>query len=187
MLSIYNMITLKDAYSKSLNEVLSGLVRFLKSPESPVSRWPDYVIQQLPYNVISDAGKSAPIALDGIKSWFKQDYGYDDLREVHWKKRTVNIKGLDSFERWTAGRLELRMRNPEYGESTFPKDKERLQTQSQFVKKLGSNAPMKEPLIMVQHPDGKYELLEGWHRTITFLQAFPNGFRASAYIVRSRK
>jgi hypothetical protein len=53
-----------------------------------------------------------------------------------------------------------------------PNDIERHNTQKELILKQGLP---KEPILLVKIND-KYELLEGWHRTIQLLNMFPEGY-----------
>ena len=52
-------------------------------------------------------------------------------------------------------------------------DLERHQTQSDLIKSQGIS---KEPIILLELLNGKYELVEGWHRTIQIFKLYPEGF-----------
>ena len=47
-----------------------------------------------------------------------------------------------------------------------PKDEERMDTQMSMRRDDGMN----EPVIILQNPDGTYQLIEGWHRTMSILK-----------------
>lgn len=58
-------------------------------------------------------------------------------------------------------------------ENTYlvPNDEKRMQYQKKFAKGDGKN----EPIIVYKMKDGKYRLLEGWHRTMSLLKLGDNG------------
>jgi hypothetical protein len=62
-----------------------------------------------------------------------------------------------------------------------PRDAERHATQAQRIQQTGT--PSQEPIIAIQRAgvDG-LELVEGWHRTIQNIRAFPNGYRGRVWI-----
>jgi hypothetical protein len=60
----------------------------------------------------------------------------------------------------------------------IPKDDERHKTQQSQLEKQGVSS---EPIIVVQTKDGKYDLLEGWHRTTNALKKFGN-YKQNAWV-----
>lgn len=52
-----------------------------------------------------------------------------------------------------------------------PKDKERMD----YQRKIATSKGMNEPVIIIRHKNGKYELIEGWHRTMSILKLGDNG------------
>jgi hypothetical protein len=59
-----------------------------------------------------------------------------------------------------------------------PRDAERHAQQSQMIQQKGVNA---EPIIVAKLSNG-YDLIEGWHRTIQHLKAFPQGYTGPAWV-----
>lgn len=53
----------------------------------------------------------------------------------------------------------------------IPKDKERTEYQRTIARTDGKN----EPIVVIKKKDGKYELIEGWHRTMSILKLGDNG------------
>lgn len=53
----------------------------------------------------------------------------------------------------------------------IPKDKERTEYQKSIARADGKN----EPIVVIRKKNGKYELIEGWHRTMTILKLGDNG------------
>jgi hypothetical protein len=56
-------------------------------------------------------------------------------------------------------------------ELAIPGDEERTKRQRLLSRSDGKN----EPIVVLQHNNGKYELLEGWHRTMSILKLGDNG------------
>ena len=52
-----------------------------------------------------------------------------------------------------------------------PKDKQRMDVQRKLAVSTGKN----EPITVVKHKDGKYEIIEGWHRVMSILKLGDNG------------
>lgn len=64
--------------------------------------------------------------------------------------------------------------NRDFGDTVelaVPDDEERTKRQRDMARADGRN----EPIVVLQHPDGKYELFEGWHRTMSILKLGDNG------------
>jgi hypothetical protein len=59
-----------------------------------------------------------------------------------------------------------------------PRDAERHAQQSQIIQQKGVSA---EPIIVAKLSNG-YDLIEGWHRTIQHLKAFPQGYTGPAWV-----
>ena len=57
-------------------------------------------------------------------------------------------------------------------QDNVPHDEERHKTQKELILKNGLPT---EPIILQKIGD-KYELVEGWHRTIQLLSLFPDGY-----------
>lgn len=56
-------------------------------------------------------------------------------------------------------------------EPTIPDDEERTARQREIARGDGKN----EPIVVIQTFDGKYDLVEGWHRTMANLKLGDNG------------
>jgi hypothetical protein len=87
---------------------------------------------------------------------------------------------LESFTEATQQKILARQggsRNP----MNVPRDAERHAVQAQKIQQTG--AVSQEPIITVQRPEVQgLELVEGWHRTIQNLKAFPNGYKGRVWI-----
>jgi hypothetical protein len=59
-----------------------------------------------------------------------------------------------------------------------PRDAERHAQQSQMIQQKGVS---QEPIIVAKLSNG-YDLIEGWHRTIQHLKAFPQGYTGPAWV-----
>ena len=86
-----------------------------------------------------------------------------------WKLEILNVNPED-FDDRTVNAFSER----HFGDvNTYqvPDDEERTQTQRGIAKGDGTN----EPVIVEKKPNGKYELIEGWHRTMSILLLGDNG------------
>ena len=149
-----------------LVEYRRGLLDYLKK-EFPT--WPDYIVYDFLYKMAKGMTDQAELQdwLQGIK----KDYG-----NLRWTLKNIPIK-LELFTPDTQRRFKERgmgTSNP-YG---VPKDAERHATQQAMIAKQGVS---KEPIIVIKTPQG-LDLLEGWHRTIQHLRAFPQGYTGPAWI-----
>jgi hypothetical protein len=43
-----------------------------------------------------------------------------------------------------------------------------------------------EPILLIRLKNGKYSLLEGWHRTMQNLLARPEGYNQQAYVLEAK-
>lgn len=131
--------------------------------------WPKYVVRDFIYKNIKGMTSQAEIVewLDLIK----QDYPVKQ-----WRQEQLKIT-LDIFDAETQKRIKQRQggsANP----FQVPKDAERHATQAAMIKKQGIS---KEPIIVIKKGN-QYELLEGWHRTIQHLEAYPEGYQGPAWV-----
>jgi hypothetical protein len=100
------------------------------------------------------------------------DQGYiDQFKNIKWEKKTDFPITMDIFTDRTKKDLESRIGG--YIKKNIPNDEERLQLQRDKLKSQGIS---KEPIILFKTKDGKYELAEGWHRTIEAFKIYPEGF-----------
>jgi len=151
----------------TINEIQGGLWRLMRSMVP--RHWPDYVVKDLLYNIDLDPKKKIELVKFTLK----------DLPVRQWKLETRNL-GFHSFDSETQRKI-LAREGGTLNPYAVPRDAERHQAQASIISRTGS--PNQEPIIVVQRPgvDG-LELLEGWHRTIQNIRAFPHGYRARAWV-----
>jgi hypothetical protein len=109
--------------------------------------------------------------LDDFLKRNKQDFG-----NCKWTLTKLPIT-FDIFTPKTQRMLASR----EGGSSNpfqVPRDAERHAQQSQMIQQKGVSA---EPIIVAKLSNG-YDLIEGWHRTIQHLKAFPQGYTGPAWV-----
>ena len=149
-----------------ITEFRQSLGQYLKQ-QFPT--WPDYVVRDLMYPQAKGAKNQEE--LQEIISFIKQEYPVKQ-----WRLETLPIT-LDIFNPETQKRLKERAggsKNP-YG---VPRDTERHAIQAAIIQTQGVRT---EPIIVVRRSDG-FELVEGWHRTIQHLQAYPDGYTGPAWV-----
>lgn len=150
--------------------------------------WPEYVIYDLVYRHVKIPHKDNSKAniqadVDGIASTF----GYADANDIKWKLVNITIHS-DIFDKSTLYRMSQRdggKLNP----FKVPNDANRhsgareRSERNPNMKTHGYSGPVKgEPIILIKHIDGKYELIEGWHRTMQNMALYPNGYNSNAYV-----
>jgi len=150
-----------------ITETRKGLMGYLsdKSRELTGIEWPEYVLRDWLYRNTKEVGDMSPELYKGlIKSYiesFVEGHG-----KGHWEYKVLDIS-INSFTDFVKEDLKKKMGgfiNPH-----VPKDEERHSTQQSQLEKSGVSP---EPIIVVETKYGKYDLLEGWHRTTNSLKKF---------------
>lgn len=93
---------------------------------------------------------------------------WHNLFNSNWKLEVLNVNPEDFSETTINGFLDR-----SFGDEDayiVPNDKERTKIQ----KKIAKGDAMNEPVIVVKQ-NGKYDLIEGWHRTMSALLLGDNG------------
>ena len=152
--------------SEGLTEARNSLFAFVKQH---FPTWPDYVLKDFLYPQAKGIRNQAE--LDDFLKRNKQDFG-----NCKWTLTKLPIT-FDIFTPKTQRMLASR----EGGSSNpfqVPRDAERHAQQSQMIQQTGVSA---EPIIVAKLSNG-YDLIEGWHRTIQHLKAFPQGYTGPAWV-----
>jgi hypothetical protein len=152
--------------AEGLTEARNSLFAFVKQ-QFPT--WPDYVLKDFLYAQAKGIRDQAE--LDDFLKRNKQDFG-----NCKWTLTKLPIT-FDIFTPKTRRMLASR----EGGSSNpfqVPRDAERHAQQSQMIQQKGVSA---EPIIVAKLANG-YDLIEGWHRTIQHLKAFPQGYTGPAWV-----
>ena len=135
---------------------------------------PEYVLQDYYRNIILMRAPGHRPAMKDILNTYNGDpipyikgdgngWWYNYLKGP-WKLQVLNVNPMD-FDGRTVRAFEQR----DFGNINaynVPKDEERMETQ----KELSRDDGMNEPVIILQNPDGTYQLVEGWHRTMSILK-----------------
>lgn len=137
------------------------------------STTPEYVLKDIFYNNL------VPNAMEDIKKNYygdpvlflaRFDGGYwDRFLRGPWNLEILNVNPEDFDDSTVNAFLERDFGNVDA--YLVPKDEERTSTQRRLAKSTGMN----EPVIVERKPNGKYELIEGWHRTMSILLLGNNG------------
>ena len=150
-----------------LTELRQSLDQYLKQQ---FPNWPDYVVRDLMYKNAKSFTNQEELHdwVEGIKH---------DYPVKQWRLQKLNIT-LTVFDKATQQRITARA-GGSVNPYSVPKDAERHATQQSMIQKQGVS---QEPIIVFDHGDGKLELIEGWHRTIQHLQAYPQGYQGPAWV-----
>ena len=138
-----------------LSETRQGFLKYLKEKLPLV---PEYVLFDLFYKNIKN---SKPEEIEELIQIYK---------DFKWELKTNFLINYEIFDDTIIQKLKIRKGGKEnpYG---VPNDKQRHDKQKELITK----AIPKEPIILIKNGT-KYELLEGWHRTIQLFEKYPNGF-----------
>jgi hypothetical protein len=151
----------QDTPHKTMYEYLR-----MEFPETP-----EYILKDFYYNHIVDDDKVIKQIMTqfwGDPVMYIGDYWKRYLRGP-WKLKIIEVNPMDFTDRTVRAFLQR-----EFGEVDayqVKNDKERMEIQKKLATKTGSN----EPIIVEITNDGKYDLIEGWHRTMAALLLGDNG------------
>lgn len=113
---------------------------------------PEYVLKDyLSNNVLN--------SLSQIPGFITRDY----------KLKIINVNPLDFTEETIDWMIDRGF--GDVIDYNIPKDKERTDYQRKIARADGRN----EPIVVIKRKNGKYELIEGWHRTMSILKLGDNG------------
>lgn len=148
-------------------ETREGLMTYLKNKSKEITGidWPEYVLRDWLYRNTKEVGEMEPSLYKNLVSNYLESF-VEGHGKGHWEYKTLDIS-LDSFTEFVKNDLSKKMEgfiNPH-----IPKDEKRHDTQQSQIEKQGVSP---EPIIVIQTKDGKYELQEGWHRTVAALKKF---------------
>jgi hypothetical protein len=172
--------------SSPQKQLITESTAFLKYLTRKLPNTPKYVIKDWIYQLLKPAGRGEEDHWDwsDLNDVFKHG-GYaaaDDfgpLDKIVWtpKPKPV-IFNIDMFNAYAKKHLNDRVnKSPKYW---ITKDAKRHSIQAS---RLGpKELAFEEPAIMFLFPNGEYELIEGWHRTIQAFQKYGDNFKAMSYI-----
>lgn len=87
----------------------------------------------------------------------------------NYKLKILNVNPLDFTDETVDWFIERDFGDiVEYG---IPDDEQRTKKQKEIARSDGKN----EPIVVIKRKNGKYELIEGWHRTMAILKLGDNG------------
>jgi ABC-type transport system substrate-binding protein len=131
---------------------------------------PDYLNMKILSDEAAIVGEFESIQKDYYGDPILATRGYwDEYLKGPWKLEILNVNPEDFDDRTVNAFLERDFGN--VNTYIVPNDKERTDIQRKIAKSTGMN----EPVIVERKPNGKYELIEGWHRTMSILLLGDNG------------
>lgn len=118
---------------------------------------PEYVIKDFIFKNYQHAPDQIE---DEIVEW---------INSLNWTKQTITVTP-SIFDSFTQQRIQQLLKSG---------NDDRFQYQRKQIASTGK--PSNEPIILTVD-DGKYELQEGWHRTVESIREWPNGYKQVAWI-----
>ena len=141
------------------------------------NRAPDYVFKELFYAHRGFFKTTFEEMLDNEVDDEDIDDVFLEWADLKWHKKVIDVS-INSF----TPEVQKLMREREFGSVNLkdvPKDDKRTLVQRQLAaKRSGGN---NEPVILLNTSVG-YDLLEGWHRTMSILKHEPTGAKLNAWI-----
>jgi hypothetical protein len=132
---------------------------------------PEYILKEFVINDLCGDKESFKTIMgqyhgDPIPFLGKKIYDY---LNGNWKLKVINVNPEDFTDNTVNAFLERNF--GEIDAYMVANDKERMDTQKKLATTTGKN----EPIIVIKHKDGKYEMVEGWHRVMSTLKLGDNG------------
>jgi hypothetical protein len=132
---------------------------------------PEYILKEFVINVLCGDNESFKTIMgqyhgDPIPFLGKKIYDY---LNGNWKLKVIEVNPEDFTDNTVNAFLERNF--GEIDAYMVQNDKERMDTQRKLATPTGKN----EPIIVIKHKDGKYEMVEGWHRVMSTLKLGDNG------------
>ena len=169
--------------------------RMLQYIKQVLPTYPDYVIKDLVYNIARGKWPKKYSKFD--ENSIIDMLTYIGLEaDTPWKLEKLNFN-IDMFEeeskRMLMRDIQEQTRNAQFNkvlqtasgkiqenEYDTRTDDERHDAQAKLAQQQGG--VRNEPVILIVQPDGKYKLIEGWHRTAQHFVLHPNGYVGPAWV-----
>jgi hypothetical protein len=155
-----------EGVAEGLTETRNSLFAFVKQ-QFPA--WPDYIVKDFLYQQAKTIDNREQ--MDDWLQMTKNDFG-----KVTWKLEKLPIT-LDIFTPKTQRMIKSR----EGGNSNPFKVRKDAERHAQQLKMIQQQGIRTEPIIVAKLENG-YDLIEGWHRTIQHLKAYPEGYTGPAWV-----
>jgi hypothetical protein len=132
---------------------------------------PEYILKEFVTNVLCGDDESFRTIMgqyhgDPIPFLGRKIYDY---LNGDWKLKVIEVNPEDFTDNTVNAFLERNF--GEVDAYMVQNDKERMDVQRKLATPTGKN----EPIIVIKHKDGKYEIVEGWHRVMSTLKLGDNG------------
>ena len=132
---------------------------------------PEYILKEFVTNVLCGDDESFKTIMgqyhgDPIPFLGRKIYDY---LNGNWKLKVIEVNPEDFTDNTVNAFLERNF--GEVDAYMVQNDKERMDVQRKLATPTGKN----EPIIVIKHKDGKYEMVEGWHRVMSTLKLGDNG------------
>jgi hypothetical protein len=129
--------------------------------QNKLPHFPEYVLKDWIYRRVNDYRD-----YESFVNWIN-----DFLVDLKWEYEKDFPITMDIFSEETKKELQERING--VIRSDVEKDVERHQAQKELLKSRGIS---QEPIILFKTKDDRYNLGEGWHRTVQAFTIFPEGF-----------
>ena len=145
--------------------------KFYDTLKREFSETPEYILKEFTDNVLcgnKETYRTIMRQYHGNPIFFLSEMTYNYLKGP-WKLQIIRVNPEDFTENTINAFIER-----EFGDVDsylVKNDKERMDIQRELATSTAKN----EPIIVIKHENGKYELIEGWHRTMSALKLGDNG------------
>jgi len=163
---------LEDVQSIPLYKPTSSVCKsFYNRFKKEFPNTPEYILKEFVTNVLCGDDESFRTIMgqyhgDPIPFLGKKIYDY---LNGDWKLKVIEVNPEDFTDNTVNAFLERNF--GEIDAYMVQNDKERMDVQRKLATPTGKN----EPIIVIKHKDGKYEMVEGWHRVMSTLKLGDNG------------
>jgi hypothetical protein len=172
---------IRNILKEYLNEIVTSIPissqkssqckKFYDRLKKEFPQTPEYILKEFTINVLCG---DKEVFNDVMNQFFGDPIPflgkmiYDYLKGP-WKLQIIQVNPEDFTENTINAFIER-----EFGDVDaylVHNDKERMDIQRKLATSTGKN----EPIIVIKHKNGKYEMVEGWHRTMSALKLGDNG------------
>ena len=163
---------LEDVQSIPLYKPTSSVCKsFYNRFKKEFPNTPEYILKEFVTNVLCGDDESFKTIMgqyhgDPIPFLGRKIYDY---LNGNWKLKVIEVNPEDFTDNTVNAFLERNF--GEVDAYMVQNDKERMDVQRKLATPTGKN----EPIIVIKHKDGKYEMVEGWHRVMSTLKLGDNG------------
>ena len=163
---------LEDVQSIPLYKPTSSVCKsFYNRFKKEFPNTPEYILKEFVSNVLCGDDESFKTIMgqyhgDPIPFLGRKIYDY---LNGNWKLKVIEVNPEDFTDNTVNAFLERNF--GEVDAYMVQNDKERMDVQRKLATPTGKN----EPIIVIKHKDGKYEMVEGWHRVMSTLKLGDNG------------